>query len=823
MVDSSTWCGTAVESILSLWRPEESFARRSSIDKSLSYRPTATFHAIVAMGECGIWEPGVKFENGSLTTQFFDIPSAKKPPSPRSVLRALVSTDKVSDGVPTPSPEWAKERIDASSHTTIGKPTFQSSLVIGGLFQALRLLLEAGALAPETKIADTSSSEEPSTQESQEDIAPNVCQGFADASDRLLKLTEPKVKPTGPQAEILAEDPKLAEPRVMSEADLSEHEDVSTNLLLHVAIAISEREKILKGAGGWGLKLPESSETEKRLSDFQGSLKGYFRRQVDRLMARRHLLFDPEYDPTSLAFAMRGLKLLGEKVHATPLFRASVEAVVAAQHPDGCWSDGVSVTYDQDGSTIQQPSVEVALCLAESVFDDDLLVFHDADKIEALDQALEALEKTASYLTASYRTDGTFSGWVSDRTRRPGISETWITSYAARLFRIMFLAERARRRAEILQKYGARTSKRQDDGDATKGKKDSGDVSRRLGEVTEPDAVLVPVNILLTEVVAPLEKQKRRGSPIRRPTKNGVSFIIYGPPGSGKTFVIEQLAKVLGWPLLSLSPGHFIRQGLEDIESTAAGIFGDLMNLDHTVVFFDECDELFRERSEQSGQGRNILSFATASMLPKLQELHDARRVVFFLGTNFLSNVDTAIRRPGRFDGRLLFDRPDDAARRDLLKEGWDKQPAEEKPEMPDRFSKWGVECSKGWMSKDVKDLGEALRAQYEAGRKIQPEADPTRLSPNGEDVAVKKVLNRAKVTVPDYVDWCAQAGKVELEAAGVKPDDQSDDFWKVFDRWKQLPAFYEAYTRHSKKKGWNAEDEEDAADAFIAELKNRS
>ncbi|OBH82482.1 hypothetical protein A5680_13555 [Mycobacterium sp. E2989] len=625
----------------------------------------------------------------------------------------------------------------------------------------------------------------------------------------------------------------------MSEAELSGLQEVSPYHLLHVAIALSEREKILEWAAGKGLGLDnDSPAAQPTLGSFRQSLKDYFVRQVDRLMARRHVPFDPEYDPTSLAFAIRGLNELGEQVCGTPLFRAAVEAVAAGQHADGCWSDGVSVTYQEDGSTIQQPSVEVALCLGESVFDNDLLVLYDADRIEVLAQAFEALEKTANFLTVSHKTVGAFSGWVSDRTRHPGVCETWVTSYAARLFHLMSLAERARRRASILDRYvprnptppaAARTKTSTAGADGT---------SRRLGKMIEPDDVLKPVNKLLTEVVTPLENERLRGSTIRRPDKNGVSYIIYGPPGSGKTFMVEQLAQTLGWPLLALSPGHFIRRGLENIESTAAEIFVDLMNLDHTVVFFDECDELFRERSEQSGAGRNILSFATASMLPKLQELHDARRVVFFLGTNFLSNVDTAIRRPGRFDGRLLVDRPDEAARRDLINEGWKNEQKEfEKkvPEMPDGYRRWAAEQAagrtKGWMSKDVTAIGSALWIQFDKARNQELNVDLNSLVPDNNNEKFKDTVRRAAATVDDYVDWCVQEGKDELKAAGYEADDpkapdlddarreRAEKFWAVFDRWKKLPGFYQDYAQYSKTQGLAAADE---ADAFIANLKKR-
>ena len=97
------------------------------------------------------------------------------------------------------------------------------------------------------------------------------------------------------------------------------------------------------------------------------------------------------------------------------------------------------------------------------------------------------------------------------------------------------------------------------------------------------------------------------------------------------------MAKALGWPLVELSPSHFIKKGLDFIESTSREIFNDLYNLHHAVVFFDECDELFRNRSEsgETTSSRTILNFLTASMLPKLQDLHDKQNIIFVLGTNY--------------------------------------------------------------------------------------------------------------------------------------------------------------------------------------------
>lgn len=821
MIDSGTWCGVALTSLFSLWREEENFAWRNSRDLGeynggvAKYRPTATFHAITAFGECGVWDAASEIKNNSLKTPFFEAQNVHAIPPPREVLRTLVCPPEVeSPPSPPTSASWVEHRLDQSSHTSKPKgsqgrgPTFQQSLVLGGLFQALRVLLSAGALgeAGEAGPAASPPSAPPepvSSPPQLDELAERVSDGFRVATDRLLSLALAKDdEEAGHVKESLPDDqPRSRRPRLLTETELFENEEVSTNLLLHLAIALHERGRILKGAARWGLRLErDTEELSEQLKSFEKSLSGFFHRQADRLMARLHVPADPQYDPTSLAFAMRGLTLLDESARAAPLFRAYAQAVADGQNADGCWPDGVSVTYSPDGNIIQQPSVDVALCLAQSVYHHELLINHDAGQIELLNIGIKALEKTAGYLAASYNPPRNgFSGWVSDRVRRVGISETWITALTARLFYTMYLAERALSRAATLGKYGVRPAKRARASDSDPGEAPA--AKSWLDDIKEPDAVLRPAEQLLKKVVVPLEGQRQRGLPVLRPGKNGVSFIIYGPPGSGKTYAIERLAAALRWPLLTLTPGHFIKNGLELIEATAAGIFADLMRLDHTVVFFDECDELFRERSTQSAEGRNILSFATASMLPKLQDLHDARRVIFFLGTNFLSNIDTAVRRSGRFDERLLLDRPDAGGRRELLKTGW--------KEMPEELIAQAVKDTTGWMSKDVVDFA----------KKVKDKSKPPAAGGGASQPWNNDDLLFGKVTIPDYIEWCAKAGKEELEAAGLGKKD--DEFWGVCLRWAK--DFGEAYfsefrSHHRDSLGSMSEDNS----SFLVRLEDK-
>jgi SpoVK/Ycf46/Vps4 family AAA+-type ATPase len=163
-----------------------------------------------------------------------------------------------------------------------------------------------------------------------------------------------------------------------------------------------------------------------------------------------------------------------------------------------------------------------------------------------------------------------------------------------------------------------------------------------------------------TEIVQPRSLEPGKSE------SKAVVVLLFGPPGTTKTTIARAVAGGLRWPLVTLSPGNFIDEGLEKVEPRAGLIFDQLERLSRTVVIFDECDELFRARTPapETEPFRNVSAFITASMLPKLQDLHDRGRVVVFICTNFLSSIDPAMRRIGRIDHLVAVAPPDRGQRR---------------------------------------------------------------------------------------------------------------------------------------------------------------
>jgi hypothetical protein len=150
-----------------------------------------------------------------------------------------------------------------------------------------------------------------------------------------------------------------------------------------------------------------------------------------------------------------------------------------------------------------------------------------------------------------------------------------------------------------------------------------------------------------------IDKLEPDSQPIEK--RQARSAILFGPPGTSKTSLVQFLARIVGWKYVEIHASHFVAEGLPQVQKTADRIFRELQELDHAVVLFDEIDELVRERDmEKDAFGR----FLTTSMLPKLAVLWEARKILYFVATNHINYFDSAIIRSHRFDALMLVSPP---------------------------------------------------------------------------------------------------------------------------------------------------------------------
>lgn len=151
------------------------------------------------------------------------------------------------------------------------------------------------------------------------------------------------------------------------------------------------------------------------------------------------------------------------------------------------------------------------------------------------------------------------------------------------------------------------------------------------------------------------------------------SLLLHGPPGTSKTSLARRLAQDLKWPILILDPGDFALDGEANMLSRIVHTFKLLLMLKNTVIVFDEFETMGQNRHAPAS-GQQVAPSAewksrlmTTILLPRLQQLRDAKRSVFVIITNDIEAIDPAIRRAGRIDIIRYVGRPDEAERKAIL------------------------------------------------------------------------------------------------------------------------------------------------------------
>ncbi len=143
-------------------------------------------------------------------------------------------------------------------------------------------------------------------------------------------------------------------------------------------------------------------------------------------------------------------------------------------------------------------------------------------------------------------------------------------------------------------------------------------------------------------------------------------LLLYGPPGCGKTFIAKAVAGELGASFFSVGISDVLDMYTGQSERNLARIFAEARRRAPCVLFFDELDALGQKRSHlsHSSSMRNTVN----QMLSEMDSVAADNDGVFVLGaTNHPWDIDSALRRPGRFDRMVLVLPPDAPARAAIL------------------------------------------------------------------------------------------------------------------------------------------------------------
>ncbi len=144
--------------------------------------------------------------------------------------------------------------------------------------------------------------------------------------------------------------------------------------------------------------------------------------------------------------------------------------------------------------------------------------------------------------------------------------------------------------------------------------------------------------------------------------------LLVGPPGTGKTLLAKAVAGEAKVPFFSLSGSDFVEMYVGVGASRVRDLFRQAQQMAPCIVFIDEIDAIGKSRDSRYGGGNDEREQKLNQLLAEMDGFDTSKGVVILAATNRPEILDKALLRPGRFDRRIIVDKPDLKGRLATLK-----------------------------------------------------------------------------------------------------------------------------------------------------------
>ena len=144
--------------------------------------------------------------------------------------------------------------------------------------------------------------------------------------------------------------------------------------------------------------------------------------------------------------------------------------------------------------------------------------------------------------------------------------------------------------------------------------------------------------------------------------------LLLGPPGTGKTLLAKAVAGEANVPFFSLSGSDFVEMFVGVGASRVRDLFKQAQQAAPCIIFIDEIDAIGKSRDSRYGGGNDEREQTLNQLLSEMDGFDSSKGLIILAATNRPDVLDKALLRPGRFDRRIIVDKPDLKGRVETLK-----------------------------------------------------------------------------------------------------------------------------------------------------------
>ena len=144
--------------------------------------------------------------------------------------------------------------------------------------------------------------------------------------------------------------------------------------------------------------------------------------------------------------------------------------------------------------------------------------------------------------------------------------------------------------------------------------------------------------------------------------------LLVGPPGTGKTLLAKAVAGEAKVPFFSLAGSDFVEMFVGVGASRVRDLFKEAQKQAPCIIFIDEIDAIGKSRDSRFGGGNDEREQTLNQLLAEMDGFDTSKGLLILAATNRPEVLDKALLRPGRFDRRIIVDRPDQKGRLETLK-----------------------------------------------------------------------------------------------------------------------------------------------------------